>query len=164
MSLASLTPKGGNDKVYTPDFLVNICVGFLAENSSLSQAKTILEPCKGSGAFLKAIPNALWCEVDEGRDFFEFKESVDFIVTNPPWSQTRKFLQHSMSLSDSIAFLIPVNHLIGLKARMRDMKQSGFWVTKVLLLDTPKEFPQSGFQLGLCLIEKTVESKTQFFY
>lgn len=31
---------------------------------------SILDPCKGDGAFYEQIPNALWCEIQEGRDFF----------------------------------------------------------------------------------------------
>jgi len=112
----ALIPKNGNDIVFTPDFLVEQCLLFLKNFDAFNNAKTILEPAKGNGAFLK---------------------------------------RH-------IAFLITMNHILGLKARMRDMESKGFWLTHCLLLNTPKEFPQSGFQLALCLIEKSENQITYF--
>jgi len=160
-------PKNGKDRVYTPEILVNSCLDFLATLGVFNKSKVVLEPASGLGAFTSKLrllgKQVLECEIDEGVDFFDFNEQVDFIITNPPWSLTRKFLNHSMDLTDNIAFLIPVNHIIGLKARMRDMRQKGFWVAKIKLLDTPKEFPQSGVQLGLCVIQKTQVLETVFY-
>ena len=165
--MASLIPKGGNDVVYTPSYLVDTCLAFLLRSSNaFKEAKIVLDPASGDGAFsnkLKEIgKQVLECEISKGTDFFEFNQRADFILTNPPWSLCRQFLKHSMTLTDNIAFLITVNHILGLKARLRDLKQQGFWITDVLLLDTPKEFPQSGFQLGLCVISKTDSLKTTF--
>lgn len=43
-----------------------------------------LEPFRGKGAFLSALPaGSLWCDLAAGRDFFDFNEPVDWIVTNP---------------------------------------------------------------------------------
>jgi len=163
--MARLTPSGGNDKVYTPLHLAKLSVEFTIEVLSLPSTSTILEPSSGTGAFLNALDGCKVesCEIDLGTNFFDYKKRVDLIITNPPWSQTRKFLNHAMCLSDNISFLIPLNHILGLKARMRDMAQMGFWVTDVLLVDTPKEFPQSGFQLAIVIIRKT-ETKTTVFH
>ena len=84
------------------------------------------------------------------------------IVTNPPWGNARKFLQQAMACSDRVCFLITTNHFLGLKARFRDMMCTGFWVTKIKLFDTPPEFPQSGFQLGAVIIERTNHRKTEW--
>src|SRR5674476_960756 len=67
----------------------------------------MLEPCKGAGNFLKHLPqSAAWCEIKEGRNFFAWTQKVDWIITNPPWSQMRRFLQQAMSVADHVVFLI----------------------------------------------------------
>jgi hypothetical protein len=107
----------------------------------------VLEPCRGDGNFLRFMPGASWCEIKEGRDFYDWKQKVDWIVTNPPWSQIRRFLQHSMMLAENVVFLVTVNHL-WTKARIRDIGEFGFGIKEICLVEMPKAFPQSGFQLG----------------
>lgn len=107
----------------------------------------ILEPCCGEGHFLVHLPGAEWCEIRKGRDFFEWEERVDWIITNPPWSQIRAFLGHAMEVADDVVFLMTVNH-VWTKARVRDMRERGFGLKEIALVEMPEEFPQSGFQLG----------------
>lgn len=112
-----------------------------------------LEPCKGSGNILQYLNNADWCEITKGKDFFEYKSKVDYIFTNPPWSQIRAFLIHSMELADDIYFLFTVNHL-WTKARLRDIKNNNFGIVEICIFDTPKDFPQSGFQCGMVHLQR----------
>lgn len=91
-----------NDVVYTPDEIARQIVDVYKPRGS------ILEPCKGKGAFLKYLPNADWCEIKEGRDFFDYDKHVDWIVTNPPYSIFNQFLKHSFELADNVIFLMPV--------------------------------------------------------
>ena len=72
---------------------------------------------------------------------------MDWIVTNPPWSQIRPFLIHAFKVADQVVFLMTVNHA-WTKARLRIAKEQGFGLRTLLLVDTPESFPQSGFQLG----------------
>lgn len=114
----------------------------------------ILEPCKGEGNFLDEMPvGTHWCEIKEGKDFFNWSQPVDWIMTNPPWSKIRPFLQHSMSVASDIVFLMTINHL-WTKARIRDIKSHGFGVKEICIVDSPKTFPQSGFQLGVVHLSK----------
>lgn len=113
----------------------------------------ILEPCRGQGNFLRAMPGAHWCEIREGRNFFDWHQPVDWIVTNPPWSEIRAFLRHSMTLADNIVFLMTVNH-VWTKARIRDIQTAGFGLKEICLVEMPKNFPQSGFQLGAIHIKR----------
>ena len=150
-----------NDCVQTPvDLALDIMNHF-------KPSGTILEPCKGDGSFIQAYETYnlitqlqnnkgikwAWCEIKEDRDFFNWNKKVDWIITNPPWSQIRKFLQHSMKVSDNIVFLMTINHL-WTKARLRDIHEAGFGIKDIMLLDTPKEFPQMGFQLGAIYLKK----------
>lgn len=88
-----------------------------------------------------------WCEIKRGRDFFAWTQPVDWIMTNPPWSQIRNFLRHAMTLADHVVFLLTINHL-WTKARLRDVREAGFGLREIVLVDMPATFPQSGFQLG----------------
>ncbi len=72
----------------------------------------ILEPCRGMGAFMRALPaDALWCEIKDGRDFFDWRDSVEWIITNPPYSLTRAFLRHALALADNVVFLLPARNI-----------------------------------------------------
>ena len=151
----ALCPQGGNDIVYTPHKLAERIV-----NHFKPQGK-ICEPCRGGGSFTKYMPECDWFEVEEGRDFLDvFSGEWDWIVTNPPWSKFRKFLNKSMEVADNIVFLVTVNHF-WTKARVRDMKEADFSIKEILLVDTPKEFPQSGFQLGAVYIKRGYKGKAK---
>jgi hypothetical protein len=58
-----------------------------------------------------------------------------------------------MEIADDIYFLITVNHIFT-KARLRDIEERGFSIIEILYVDTPKEFPSTGFQLGVIHIKK----------
>ena len=122
----------------------------------------MLEPCKGDGNFMKVLPEStLWCEILEGKDFFDFNDKVDWIITNPPYSKMRVFLKHSMEVADNVVFLTTINHL-WLKARLRDMFDADFNIREIVLMDTPKTFPQSGFQIGCFHLQRGYEGDIKF--
>lgn len=52
-----------------------------------------------------------YCEISEGRDFFDFKDKVDWIIGNPPYSIFLEFLQHSFKIADNVSFLVPTNKI-----------------------------------------------------
>lgn len=69
-----------------------------------------LEPFAGEGAFLQHLPTgSLSCEISRGRDFFDFTEPVDWIITNPPFSNLTTVFDHAFTLSDNCVFLIPIS-------------------------------------------------------
>lgn len=116
-----------------------------------------LDPCRGTGAFFENFPasvDARWCELSEGRDFFQFSTKVDWIVSNPPWSKYRAFTAHAMTLADNVVWLVPVTNAIGLQSRLRDIYNAGFYVKEILLLPYARAFPSSGFQLAAVHISK----------
>lgn len=145
--MRALAQHNGNDLIQTPAYLAKGIV------DHFNPTGTILEPCCGDGSFLDAMPSADWCEITKGRDFFEVTGHWDWIITNPPYSQYRAFFNKAMDVADNIVFLQLINATF-YKARLRDMVNKGFRINEILLLDTPREFPQFGFQLGCVYYQK----------
>ena len=147
----------GDDIIMTPKLLCGKITAHYNPTGS------ILEPCKGNGNWLEFLPNADWCELSEGKDFFNYTNKVDWIITNPPWSQFANFLEHALELADNIVFLTPVNHW-WTKKRLRLLKENCFGFVEFLLVDTPKEFPQMGFQLGAVYVRRGWRGKAKINY
>lgn len=68
-----------------------------------------LEPCRGSGNIYRCLPDPKdWCEIAEGRCFFDYSGRVDWIVTNPPYSIYDRFLEHCFEVADNVVLLVPI--------------------------------------------------------
>ncbi|MHB1051380.1 MAG: hypothetical protein ACYC09_14975, partial [Bacteroidota bacterium] len=69
-----------------------------------------LDPCKGDGAFLKHMPTGTdFCELKDDKDFFNWTEQVDWIVSNPPYSIWKEWMAHSFTVAENIVYLAPIN-------------------------------------------------------
>lgn len=140
------------DLVMTPAPLAGAIIAHYTDRFDGS----ILDPARGQGAFFGQFPRHLdrhWCELTDGRDFLNCAEPVDWIMTNPPWSRLRDFTRHAMTLAQNIVWLLPIVNLTT-KARLRDLDEFGFGIAELLLIDTPKFWPQSGFQLAATHLKK----------
>lgn len=143
-----MAPGGGNQNIWTPDGLAKQIVDHFQPTGR------ILEPCKGGGAFERAMPGCDWCEISEGRDFFEIVGHWDWIVTNPPFRMVPRFLDKAMECSDNIVFLCWLV-VFFTKARQRALMEAGFGMVEMLCVPTPpKPWPQSGFQVGATWIKR----------
>ena len=140
------------DLVMTPPELAAVVIGHFAGRMS----GTVLAPARGQGAFHDRFPACLarhWCEITEGRDFLDWHEPVDWVMSNPPWSRLRDFSRHAMRIAPNIVWLAPLTNLTT-KARLRDLDEAGFGIAELVLIDTPKGWPQSGFQLVAAWLRK----------
>lgn len=149
-----------NDVVLTPALLAKKII----EHFPLKGR--ILDPCRGAGAFFSQFPEdceKLWCEISEGKDFFAFNEKVDWCVSNPPYSLFRTFLIHSMEVANDIVYLITVNHM-WTKARVRDLREFGFGMKEIFCVETPDNFPPSGFQYAAVHISKGYEGEIKLTF
>ena len=151
-----LAPSGGNDCIHTPDDLaVQIVAHFMPSGR-------ILEPCRGGGAFTRAMPGCDWCEIQEGKNFLLVSGHWDWIVTNPPWSKFRIFLLQSMLVADNIVFLCLVNAWF-MKAPQEDIKAGGFGLVEICYVPTPPPpWPQVGFCLGAGWLRRGWQGSTAF--
>lgn len=92
------------DVEYTPRSLSRAIIG------ELRPSGRCLDPCRGDGSFWDQLPvGSGWCEIEDGRDFFDENGRYDWIIGNPPYSIFRPFLSKSFKISDNVAFLLPFN-------------------------------------------------------
>ncbi len=123
---------------------------------TLQPSGAILEPCAGSGNFVRALRpfgQVRSCEIERGTDFLTWTEHVDWIVTNPPWSQYRRFLEHALAVADRVAFVSTLNHL-WTRSRRDMVRKAGFGIERIIEFDAPKTWPATGFQLGMVLLTR----------
>ena len=152
--MTALTPgknMPSTDLVMTPEYLAKkIIEHFPLEGK-------VLDPCRGTGAFYNNYPETVeksWCEIREEKGFFSEHNSVDWIVSNPPWSKMRNFISHAMRLAPNIVFLATITHFVT-KARLRDIHKAGYGIREFYCVDTPPNpWPQNGFQLAAVHIQK----------
>ena len=137
------------DVVYTPRTLAKDII------DNFNPSGVILDPCKGDGAFYDQLPEPkYWAELQEGVDFLKWTKKVDWIISNPPWSKMRVFLNHSYMIADNVVFLSTMTHFCT-KARLRDAQKYGFGLKEFYQVATPKQnWPQSGFQLGAMHLQR----------
>lgn len=60
----------------------------LIKKVPLESADIVLEPFRGEGSFFNNFPDFVkpkWCEIEEGVDYKDFTEYVDWVITNPPF-------------------------------------------------------------------------------
>jgi hypothetical protein len=103
----------------------------------LRASGSILEPCAGDGVFVCALRGrgeVFWCETDpkrrrsNSRSFDDLTEHVDWIVTNPPWSQYRRFIAHALTVADSVAFTSTLNQSLDeVAARAGTPRRASVW-------------------------------------
>ena len=147
-----------NDVVFTPDHMAKKIV------SLYKLSGKILEPCSGEGVFLKYLPkDTEWCEITKGRDFFEFKDKVDWIVTNPPYSNFDRFLDHAFELSNNVVFLVPVAKILKSWGTIIKIKKYGGIVSIWLVPASKCGFP-FGFPAGSFHFKKGYKGLTKFDY
>lgn len=102
------------DEIYTPSNAIDYIKPFLIPGS------TIFEPCYGTGNLVKHFSSMGFKIIgNENIDYFnnDIKTSdYDYLITNPPYSNKRKFIKHAIDLNVPFAFLVPLTTLGGKEA------------------------------------------------
>ena len=118
------------DEVYTPDWCAKDMVEHFRPTGS------ILEPCKGEGVFLKYLPRGTpWCEIREGVDFFDWLDPVDWIMSNPPYSNFRAWLRHSFKVAENSVYLLPLRNVFNAFGQLQEVRERG-WVKHIRIYGT----------------------------
>ena len=116
-----------HDQYYTTVSDAEWCLKFLRDEVGWDLKGTALEPCVGTGSFVKASENLKLKLKWSTNDFFpspEFEPQTqedirtlqpakkpDFIITNPPFGKSnslaRNSLKHCLSICDKVAMILP---------------------------------------------------------
>lgn len=147
-----------NDVVFTPEKITKYLIELFEPQGK------ILEPCSGEGAFLKYLPkDTEWCEITKGKNFFDYNKKVDWIITNPPYSNYDNFLSHSMELSDNIVFLVPIAKMLKSWGTIKKIAEYGgikkVWFSKASKCGFPFGFPVGAFHL-----KRNYKGQTEIIY
>lgn len=107
-----------------------------------------LDPCAGDKAFYDNFPAnilAKYCEINEDKDFFDYNEKVDIIISNPPFVPRKlfwDFMTHSMDLaSKKIYWLINIYSLnVFTTKRLNEMKDKNWYINSIHIVSDKRWF------------------------
>ena len=149
--IASLSKarKSKNDVFYTPDDLADDCMSLI----HISENDVLLDPFYGQGAFYNRFPARNpkdWCEIEMQRDFFEYQNEVDWIISNPPFSKMTKVLNHCAKICrKGFGLIMSCFHMQ--PNRFNKLEEMGFVATKIHLFKCPS---WNGFPCFFVVFEK----------
>ena len=103
-----LYSSGNNDECYTPDYAVRPILKYIPEGA------TVWCPFDTDASeFVRLISkkdnvNVIKSHLDDGQDFLQWqpKEHWDMIVSNPPFSNKRKFFERALSFNKPFALIM----------------------------------------------------------
>jgi len=144
-----------SDVVYTPTFASKQIIDFLKPTGK------ILDPCKGDGAFYNCLPSdSEYCEITEGKDFFNYDKKVDWVIGNPPYSMFEEFLKHSFEIADNVSFLVPTNKVFQRQKIMNMINEyGGIYSIIIYGSGSVMNFP-FGFSVGNFYFKKNYTGNT----
>ena len=152
------TAENPKDVVYTSDEIACQIV------EHFKPSGRILEPAKGDGVFLKYLPNAEYCEIAEGKDFFAWHEKVDWCFGNPPYSILTEWLEHSFEIANDIVYLVPIHKVLSVWGTLRTILKHGGFV-EVLIFGAGNAIGfDFGYAVGAVHLRKGWQGGTRITY
>ena len=126
---------------YTPKELVIYCL----EKINFDYDDVVLDAGSGKNkVWLNNIKtkNKDCCELELGKDFFNYSNKVDWVVGNPPYKECWEFWQKSFDISrKGVGFLISINMFNKFTPkRLEEIKNKGFYINKVCVVSCKKWF------------------------
>lgn len=149
-------PEIKQDIVYTPTYVSKHIIDWLQPEGKL------LDPCKGDGAFFNYMTgDKEYCEITEGKDFFDYKYNIDWVIGNPPYSIFEEFLQKGFEISDNVSYLVPTNKIFQRQLIMNMITKYG-GIRSIIIYGSGKliDFP-FGFSVGNFHFEKDYKGETK---
>lgn len=100
-----LYSPGNNDECFTPDYGVKPILEFIPKNATVWCPFDTVE-----SEFVKQISNqnnVVYSHISLGQDFFTYEpESWDVIVSNPPFTNKRKYFERALSFGKPFALIM----------------------------------------------------------
>lgn len=104
-SKSILYSSGKNDECYTPDYAVKPILEYIPKESIVWCPFD-----KEDSEFVKQISKTnkvVYSHIDYNQDFFDYEpENWDCIVSNPPFTNKRKFFERSLSFNKPFALIM----------------------------------------------------------
>tara|TARA_R100000697_G_scaffold119880_1_gene144340 strand:- start:170 stop:742 length:573 start_codon:yes stop_codon:yes gene_type:complete len=122
--------KKPNDVIYTPKSVAKIMI----EICNIKPDDKVLDPSKGAGVFYDNLPECSkdWCEIDKGRDFFDYNKEVTCIIGNAPYSLWDKWIDKTVELNpDRFCYIFGALNLT--PKRLKKIFNKGYIVKKLHL-------------------------------
>jgi hypothetical protein len=117
MSSTGTAKRVENDFYPTPAW----CIDLISERINWGKVGSVMEPCRGTGAILDAVPQDMateWAEITQGRDYLTMDlPKVDLAWTNPPFNLAEEFLRRSLEQAKTTIYLLRINFLGSAKRR-----------------------------------------------
>jgi hypothetical protein len=135
--------KTHNDKFYTPEALAIECISMC----DIEDSEEILDSARGKGSFYNNFPKnnkRAWCEIEDGRCFFEEKNCYHWIITNSPYSILDAWIEKTCELSKrGFGLLLGWNNLTA--KRIEYCEKQGFGLTKLKMFKVFQWYGMSCF-------------------
>jgi hypothetical protein len=106
-----------------------------------------LEPCKGrENRIYNNIPGKKdWCEIEEGRDFFQYTGSPTKVITNPPFHDQNKknicvsIIEHCLKVATDEVWLLLNNQMFNslTPCRLHKYLKQGWRMNFIRILNIP---------------------------
>ena len=142
------------DQFYTNPLIAKKCIDLLEEHIPKAQRQYYIEPSAGTGSFSSQLKNCVSVDIDpkfkgvHKADFLllakndliekKVKTSAICVIGNPPFGKNSslavKFFNHSASMGDTIAFILPKTFR---KKSIHNKLNKNFWL--VVDIDLPKD-------------------------
>ena len=104
-SSAVLYSGGNNDECYTPDYAVQPILEYIPKDVTVWCPFDTEE-----SQFVKQISKTnpvTYSHLDKGQDFFQYQPSEwDIIISNPPFSNKKKFFQRALAFNKPFALIM----------------------------------------------------------
>lgn len=133
---ADRSKRNRNDFYQTPFSMTQQ----LLDNFHISLNSRVLEPSCGKGAIVDVLLNngiqsVEYSDLSHGIDFLEMSEDrkYNYVITNPPFSISDKFIEKAMRIANVGIFLLPLNYLHGKKRYDSLYNNSNFKLSNVFV-------------------------------
>jgi len=139
-----------SDVVMTPEWIAKDII------NHFNPTGVCLDPCRGDGAFYNNFPGQKeWCEINENKDFFLWDKKVDWVISNPPYSNMVPFIIKGMEISNNVVYYLYAD-IYWTKARINIIQEFGFHLHEIYFIQSKKEdnFPIFGRALAAVHLKK----------
>lgn len=116
------------DVFYTP---TAVAVAHIAQIPS-KEGDLWLDPFRGRGVYYDhfTTDHKEWCEITDGRDFFEYEGTPDVICSNPPYSLLDRVLQKTIELKPRVISYLLLHGAIS-TCRLEMLNKAGYGLTRI---------------------------------